>query len=168
MEERRIEHWSETPPRWPELKQLLEREGQLDWVFPEGELRPDSHVLVALDGERPVGFLVFLRQEIGPADGCPPVGLTEAKVLAFGVAASHRRRRIGTALQLRALELAAELGCYQLRSVTNADNEANVGVKLRLGFTVTPTIRRLRDGDRPAFVFVKAVGQAARKSASGR
>jgi GNAT superfamily N-acetyltransferase len=79
-------------------------------------------------------------------------------VLAFGVAASHRRRGIGTALQVRALELAAELGCYQLRSVTNADNDPNVAVKLRLGFAVTPTIRRLREGDRPAFVFVKTVG----------
>jgi GNAT superfamily N-acetyltransferase len=158
MAELRIERWSETHPGWPRLTELLEQEEQLSWVLPDGELRPDSHILVAVDADDPVGFLVFLRQEVGPPDDCPPTGLTEAKVLAFGVAAAHRRCGIGTALQLRALELAAELGCYQLRSVTNADNEANVAVKLRLGFAVTPTIRRLRNGDRPAFVFVKTVG----------
>jgi GNAT superfamily N-acetyltransferase len=157
MAEHRIERWDETHRSWRSLTALLGQEEQLSWVLPDGALRPDSHVLVAVDGGEPVGFLAFLRQELGPPDDCPATGLTEAKVLAFGVAASHRRRGIGTALQVRALKLAAQLGCYQLRSVTNADNDPNVAVKLRLGFAVTPTIRRLREGDRPAFVLAKTV-----------
>jgi GNAT superfamily N-acetyltransferase len=168
VEGHRIEEWNTTDPRWGKLTRLLEREEQLSWVLPDGELRPDSHVLVAVDRQEPVGFLAFVRQEIGPPDGCPPIGLTEAKVLAFGVTASHRRRGIGTALQLGALELAAALGCYQMRSVSDAVRDENRRVKLGLGFGVTPTIRRLRDGEKPAFVFVKAFDQAARNSASGR
>jgi hypothetical protein len=41
--------------------------------------------------------------------------------------------------------------------VTSVDREANIRLKLSLGFAVTPTIRRLREGDRPAYVFVKRV-----------
>lgn len=153
-----IEQWSDNHVRWPELVTLLEREDQLSWVLPEGgPLRPDAVVLVAQDEESVHGFLAFFVQEIGPPDECPALGLTEAKVLAFGVRGESRRRGVGRALQVELLERAAELGCYQVRSVTSVDREANIRLKLSLGFAVTPTIRRLRDGDRPAFVFVKRV-----------
>ena len=153
-----IEQWSEGHERWPDLLTLFEREDQLSWVLPEGgPLRPDAIVLVAHDGVSVLGFLAFFVQEIGPPDECPALGLTEAKVLAFGVRPESRRQGVGRALQIAVLERASELGCYQVRSVTDVDREANVRLKLALGFSVTPTIRRLRDGDRPAFVFVKRV-----------
>ena len=137
---------------------MLEREDQLSWVLPEGgPLRPDAVVLVAHDKDSVLGFLAFIVQEIGPPDECPALGLTEAKVLAFAVRTESRRQGIGRALQVELLERAAELGCYQARSVTSVDREANIRLKLALGFSVTPTIRRLRDGDRPAFVFVKRI-----------
>ena len=86
-----IEQWSDNHARWPELVTLLEREDQLSWVLPEGgPLRPDAVVLVAHDEDSVLGFLAFIVQEIGPPDECPALGLTEAKVLAFGV-----RRRAG-------------------------------------------------------------------------
>jgi GNAT superfamily N-acetyltransferase len=154
----RIEQWDDHHERWPELVELLEAEDQLSWVLPEqGPLRADAHVLVACDGDSVAGFLAFIVQEIGPPDNCPSLGLTEAKVLAFGVRADRRRRGIGRALQLKLLERAAELGCYQARSVTSVDREANLRLKLALGFAVTPTIRRLREGEQPAFVFVRRV-----------
>jgi GNAT superfamily N-acetyltransferase len=146
-----IEHWSDGHERWPELVALLEREDQLSWV----RLRTDAIVLAAHDSEAVLGFLAFFVQEIGPPDDCPALGLTEAKVLAFGVREESRRQGVGRALQLELLVRAAELGCYQARSVTDVEREANVRLKLSLGFAVTPTIRRLREGDRPAFVFVK-------------
>jgi GNAT superfamily N-acetyltransferase len=155
----RIESWSPSHPRWHELVGLFAAEGQLRWVLPdETELRPSTHVLAALVRDEPVGFLAFIVQEIGPADGVPPLGLTEAKVLAFGVSVASRGRGIGTALQRRALERARELGCYQVRSVTDARREENVRVKIRLGFGAHPTIRHVDEEDRPGYVFVRTVG----------
>ena len=67
MTEFRIESWNENDPRWAELVGLFDTQGQLRWVLPDEErLRPSSEVLVAVADERPVGFLVFLVQEIGP------------------------------------------------------------------------------------------------------
>ena len=152
----RIEQWDDSHARWPELVELLELEGQLRWVLPDdGPLRPDAHVFVACDDEAVSGFIAFIVQEIGPPDDCPALGLTEAKVLAFGVRADRRRQGIGRALQLELLGRASELGCYQARSVTSIDREPNFRLKLALGFAVSPTIRRLREGDRPAFVFLR-------------
>jgi GNAT superfamily N-acetyltransferase len=154
----RIEQWDDSNERWAQLVELLEREDQLRWILPEdGPLRADAHVFVALEADAVVGFLAFIVQEIGPPDGCPPLGLTEAKVLAFGVREDRRRSGIGRALQLRLLERATELGCYQARSVTGVDRVANLRLKLALGFAVSPTIRRLSDSDRPAFIFVKRI-----------
>jgi GNAT superfamily N-acetyltransferase len=156
MAEFRIESWDEDGPRWAELVALFESQDQLRWVLPDEErLRPSSEVLVAVTDERPVGFLVFLVQEIGPPDNCPALGETEAKVVAFAVHPDYRRHGIGTALQRRALEVARQLGCYQLRSVTDVWRHENLHVKLALGFGVHPTVRRVEDEDRPAYVFVK-------------
>jgi GNAT superfamily N-acetyltransferase len=156
MADFRIESWSEDGPRWTELVELFDAQEQRRWVLPdEQRLRPSSEVLVAVADELPVGFLVFLVQEIGPPDNCPAIGQTEAKVVGFAVSADYRRRGIGTALQRRALELARELGCYQLRSVTDVWRVENRQVKPALGFGVHPTVRRVENEDRPAFVFVK-------------
>ena len=156
MTEFQIESCSEGGPRWAELVELFDAQEQLRWVLPdEKRLRPSSEVLVAVADERPVGFLVFVVQEIGPPDDCPGFGQTEAKVVAFAVRADYRRRGIGTALQRRALEVAGQLGCYQLRSVTDVWRDENRQVKLALGFGVHPTVRHVEDEDRPAYVFVK-------------
>lgn len=156
MADFRIESWREDGPRWAELVELLDAQEQRRWVLPdEQRLRPSSEVLVAVADDRPVGFLVFLVQEIGPPDNCPAFGKTEAKVVAFAVRADYRRRGIGTVLQRRALEVARQLGCYQLRSVTDVWRDENRQVKLALGFAVHPTVRRVEGEDRPAYVFVK-------------
>ena len=158
MSECRIEAWTPEHPRWTELVELLRAEGQLRWVLPdERELRPATHILTAVVGEDAVGFVVFIVQEIGPPDNCPALGLTEAKVIAFGVRSGHRGRGIGTSLQRRVLQVAADLGCYQVRSVTDVWRTENCRVKIGLGFGVHPTVRRVDGEDRPAYVFVKAL-----------
>lgn len=156
MTELRIESWNESSPRWAELVELFDTQDQLRWVLPDEErLRPSSEVLAAVADDEPVGFLVFLIQEIGPPDNCPAFGQTEAKVVAFAVRTEYRRRGIGTALQRRALEVARQLGCYQVRSVTDVWRDQNRQLKLALGFGVHPTVRRVGDEERPAYVFVK-------------
>jgi GNAT superfamily N-acetyltransferase len=158
VSELRIEACVPGDPRWPDFVSLLRSEGQLRWVLPnERDLRPSTHVLVAVAAEEPVGFVAFLVQEIGPADNCPSLGVTEAKVLAFGVRSDSRGRGIGSSLQRRVLELARELSCYQVRSVTDVWRTENCRVKLGLGFGVHPTHREVDGVDRPAYVFVKAL-----------
>jgi GNAT superfamily N-acetyltransferase len=150
----RIEEWTEAHPRWPDVAALLEAAGQMSWVAGV----PSPLHLVALVGGEPVGFLTFIVREIGPADNCPPLGLTEAKVVAFGVREDARRRGIGSALQRRLLERAGALGCYQVRSRSDVGHEENHRLKLRLGFAVSPHVRTLEGGEeRPGFFFVKVV-----------
>src|ERR687888_2748521 len=93
-----IEEW--TDPNRPELVALLRRAAQESWVANA----PSPRTLVALTSGEPVGFLSFTVQEIGPADNCPALGLTEAKIVAFGVEEPMRRRGIGAELQRRLLE----------------------------------------------------------------
>jgi GNAT superfamily N-acetyltransferase len=149
-----IEEWTATHSRWPAVVQLLEEAGQLSWV---ANAPSPLHLVAVVDGA-PIGFLAFIVQEIGPADNCPPLGLTEAKVVAFGVREDARRRGVGTALQLRLLERARDLGCYQVRSHSDAQYPANHRLKLRLGFAASPHVRTLEGGEeRPGFFFVKVV-----------
>jgi GNAT superfamily N-acetyltransferase len=154
MPEFLVDEWNETHPRWPEVVGLLEQAGQMSWVAHA----PSPLHLVALIADDPVGFVTFIVQEIGPADNCPPLGLTEAKVVAFGVREDARRRGIGAALQRRLLERARELGCYQVRSRSDVGHDENHRLKLRLGFAVSPHVRTLESGEeRPGFFFVKVV-----------
>ena len=75
--------------------------------------------------------------------------LTEAKILAFGVWEAYRRRGIGRALQEHTLRRARALGCYQVRSVSDADHPENQRLKLAMGFAVEPMER-----DKPTLAFI--------------
>ena len=102
-----------------------------------------------------VGFLMYVVWEIGPHDrDHPPVvlngrKLTEAKILAFGVREAYRRRGIGRALQEHTLRRARDLGCHQVRSVSDAGHPQNHRLKLAMGFAVEPMER-----DQPTLAFV--------------
>ena len=62
-------------------------------------------------------------------------------------------------LVTRLLERARELGCYQVRSRSDAQHTANHRLKLGLGFAASPHVRTLEGGEeRPGFFFVKVVG----------
>jgi GNAT superfamily N-acetyltransferase len=66
--------------------------------------------------------------------------LEELFVQTFTVEEAHRRQGHGEALQRAGLALAAELGCYQLRSWSSLDRTANYALKLKLGFAAHPAI----------------------------
>jgi GNAT superfamily N-acetyltransferase len=141
-----IDEWEPSHPRRGDLMALVDALGQTAWVGATHPFHRSSHLLVATSGAAVVGFLRLVVQEIGPDAGCPPVrldgrALTEAKILAFGVAPTARRRGIGRALQGAAIERARALGCHQVRSHSGGTNTANHRLKLALGFGVHPITR---------------------------
>ena len=140
---------------WPEYAAVIDDAGQSKWAFaPHFEPFSRHYVMAKQDG-RVVGFLMYVVWEIGPHDrNHPPVvlngqKLTEAKILAFGVREAYRRRGIGRALQGHTLRRARDLGCYQVRSVSDADHPQNHRLKLAMGFAVEPMER-----DKPSLAFV--------------
>lgn len=159
-----IEEWAEAHPRWGELMAVVEAEGQLRWVQTRLDFHRGAHMLVARCGEDVVGFLRFVTQEIGadeerPSVALDGVALMEAKVLAFGVVESQRRRGIGRALQEAALARARTLGCYQMRSHSSGSNRANHRLKLSMGFAVHPIVR---GADDRGVYFIMPLAAAAR------
>lgn len=141
-----IENWDSAHPTWDRLLALASEVGQLDWVNFMGEWHHSEHCLVARAEGEVLGFLRFVVQEIGPDSDCPPVrlkgeSLREAKVIAFAVKDSHRRRGIGRLLQERLIREAKSLGLFQVRSHSGGDNTANHQLKLSLGYGVHPIVR---------------------------
>ena len=87
---------------------------KMDWT-------KSNHILVAVLDDQPVGVLRLVTQRLGEDEDRPPIvfrgeTLIEGKVITFGVVPEVRRQGIGRALQEKAVELARERGCYQLRS----------------------------------------------------
>ena len=141
-----IEEWQPTHPRRNQLLDVVAEQGQSDWVNFAGEWHHSSHMLVAHQADEILGFLRFVVQEIGPDSDLLPVqldgqNLREAKVLAFAVIETHRRRGVGRALQERLIDEASARGLYQIRSHSSGDNIANHQLKLSMGYGVHPIIR---------------------------
>jgi GNAT superfamily N-acetyltransferase len=93
---------------------------------------------------RPVGFLFTLVQVLGEEEGRSPVLLNgnvllESYVEAFGVLPELRRMGIGQALQETAIQIASDLGCYQVRSRSPASAHENYGLKLKMGYVIHPS-----------------------------
>lgn len=155
-----IEEWSSEHPEWQELVQAIADEGQTQWAFASFFEQFQRHFLVALQKGKIVGFVMFVVWEIGPHDrNYPPLQLngrrlTEAKVIAFGVAETHRRKGIGRALQESTLKRAKELDCYQVRSVSSHEHRENHQLKLSMGFGVEPMER-----EREGLVFIMPLGK---------
>ena len=80
---------------------------------------PGHHLLVALEGDAPVGF-------VSGVETTHPDKGTEMFLYELSVGKAHRRRGIATEL-VRALErLARERGCYGMWVGTEPDNEAAI------------------------------------------
>lgn len=154
-----LDEWTEAHPCWPEALEylfshrLIENEGVVE----------GGYLLATLSEGVLVGVLVGVVQEVGPEMECPvlrgPQGqaLTELKIRVFHVQEPFRRQGIGTELQRAALQLAARLGCYQVRSSSNFTALANYAIKQKLGFAAHPGLRRLRGEEIPCIYWVKAV-----------
>jgi GNAT superfamily N-acetyltransferase len=142
----RIEEWTSDHPRWVELLDVVESQQQAAWVAAAHPWHRGSYLLVAQQSGAIVGFLRFVTQVIGEDDDLEPVTLDgepliEAKVLAFGVVPTQRRIGVGRALQERAVAMADQLGCYQLRSHSSGLHQANHQLKLAMGFGIHPIVR---------------------------
>ncbi|HEU5086232.1 MAG TPA: GNAT family N-acetyltransferase [Roseiflexaceae bacterium] len=136
-----IETWSYEHPGWPELQRLIEDLGQADWVAFVADWHLANHMLVAVQGERVVGFLRYVVQALGVEEDLDAVELhgeqlREAKVLAFGVAPAMRRQGIGRALQLQLIAGALAQNLFQIRSHSSAGNIENHRLKLSLGYAM--------------------------------
>ena len=150
-----IEELPEDHPDWQQLVQVMDEVGQKSAAFNTHFIPFPRHFIVARQGKAIVGYLMFVVWEIGPHDRDQPLvqfngeALTEAKIIAFGVKEAYRRQGIGRALQERTLQLARDLGCYQVRSVSNHERQANHQLKLSMGFGVEPMER-----EKPSLAFV--------------
>ena len=136
-----IETWSHDHPRWGELQRLIDELDQTDWVAFVADWHLANHMLVAVQGERVVGFLRYVVQALGVEEDLDAVVLNgeqlrEAKVLAFGVAPAARRQGIGRALQLQVIAEARAQHLFQIRSHSSANNIENHRLKLSLGYAM--------------------------------
>lgn len=112
---------------------------EMDWTR-------SNHILVAVSDDQPVGMLRLVTQRLGEDEDRPPIvfrgeTLIEGKVIAFGVVPEYRRRGIGRALQEKAVELAREQGCYQLRSRSWYHSQANFHLKISMGSGIQPGLK---------------------------
>lgn len=147
-----IEEWPADHPNWLQLQNLIDDLAQIEWVAFQADWHLSSHMLVATQSRRVVGFLRYVVQPIGVAEGEPAVmldgqQLLEGKVIAFGVRVADRRKGIGRQLQTRLIEDCTVKGCFQIRSHSGAENVENHALKLSLGYAMHPLVRgRGKDG----------------------
>ena len=140
-----IEPWTAEHPNWGALATLVDELGQTEWVAFQADWHLSWHMLVARLADKPVGFLYYVTQAIGVEEDRPAVTvngkpLTESKVIAFGVAATHRRQGIGRLLQTRLIAESRAQGCHQIRSHSGDENVANHQLKLAMGFAMHPLV----------------------------
>lgn len=138
-----VEEWISEHPAWLNLLDLIEGLEQMDWAAFTAVWHRSSHFLVAHQQGIPLGFVRYVIQDIGADADWSPIYLhgevlTEAKVIAFGVAATNRRQGIGRRLQEALIRRAAAAGCYQVRSRSDASHSANHQLKLSMGFAIHP------------------------------
>jgi ribosomal protein S18 acetylase RimI-like enzyme len=88
---------------------------------------PGHHLLVAIDGDEPVGFVS------GVETSHPDKG-TEMFVYELGTHENHRRRGIATALLEELRRIAADRGCTGLWVATEPDNAPAIAAYLRAGY----------------------------------
>ncbi len=157
---------------WPDCINHLKRVNMARWVIEHGSELIEGLICLGYVREgKVIGHLTFKVQDIvcpatewsggeelivRGADGQP---LTETYVYTFAVEEKYRRRGIGRDLQLAALDWTRRLGCYQMRSWSSTDKEANYALKVSLGFAIHPGTYETASGYPVSGVyFVKTVG----------
>ncbi len=158
-----IEKWTPNHPQWPQLVAFAQEHDLFANIIDSPALIAESHYFTALHNKQIIAFIMCLVQPIGPEMDVPELVdqhgrmLTEAKIRAFFVEERFRNQGIGTALQKCILDLAPQLGCFQVRSRSELSKKANYAIKLKLGFAAHPAIRKMRSGDSPGVYWVKNV-----------
>ena len=145
---------------WQALVSHLHVCAQAKWVLDEGGRPKEEHLyfLGLRIGEGVAGSLTLKKQEIviphtawaGDRDRLvkdkDDHPLYETFVQSFFVEEYHRQQGHGAALQLTALEKTRALGCYQMRSWSSLDKDANYRLKLKLGFGFHPEVQGTPSG----------------------
>lgn len=171
-DDKQVEWLTPEHPCWGTLVAHLRACDQARWVLDDDNLPKEDGLvfLGVVDGEQVIGSLTLKKQTItmpvsdwagerdlrlfGP-DGKP---LLETFVQTFFVDEDHRRKGYGLALQQKALELTAQLGCIQMRSWSSLDKPGNYQLKLKLGFGFHPEVQETASGLRVSGgYFVKRV-----------
>jgi len=125
-----------------QVAEALDQKRYLVREYPHAKQRI---LLGAFEGDdRPVGFLLALVQVLGAEEGCSPVSLNgkvllESYMEAFGVLPERRRVGIGQQLQETAIQIATDLGCYQVRSRSPSTAQENYALKLKMGYVMHPS-----------------------------
>lgn len=156
-----IEQFVPFHPLWSDFVAHLQRMNMAYWVL-ENDTRskPAHYFLGSVVDDQIAGHIAIKMQIITiPANAgdeshplgyplCAPDGrpLRETFVQTFAVEPAFRRQGHGRALQLAALEMTEKLGCYQMRSWSSLDKQANYALKVSLGFAAHPAILVLDDG----------------------
>lgn len=154
----RLREFVSTGKDWQSFTRHLASVKMLNHATHNGEPKPDCFYLGIAVAEAVIGHISFRKQPlIIPAshlcgseehlltrhDGAT---LYEAFVQTFAVEEAHRRSGYGRVLQEAALQKAGELGCYQMRSWSSADKDANYALKISLGFAVSPALYPMPGG----------------------
>jgi aminoglycoside 6'-N-acetyltransferase I len=135
----------EDADQWLALRRELWPEEGPGTHFSEPQHGPGSMpeaVLLAVEGDRVVGFAEVSRRAY--AEGCEtsPVGFLEG----WYVVASRRRQGVGRALVQAAEAWARSLGCTEFASDALAENSASAAAHRALGFEEVEIIRCFRKG----------------------
>ncbi|MGM9920222.1 MAG: aminoglycoside 6'-N-acetyltransferase [Bhargavaea sp.] len=105
---------------------------ELEGEFSELIGDPEAVVLLAFDGEEPVGFSqVQLRHDYVEGTSTSPVGYLEG----LFVKEAYRQDGLARELVVRAEQWARDKGCSEFASDCELDNEVSLQVHLALGFT---------------------------------
>lgn len=154
-----VELFFPSDPLWSAYVDHLERHNMARWVLGRDRQPRPGLVFLGIPHDKAiVGHICLKLQPIT----LPPVAenanhpialldaddrpLTELFVQTFAVDDDRRRRGCGRSLQLDALRLTRELGCYQMRSWSSADKVANYALKISLGFAVHPATQNTPTG----------------------
>ena len=140
------------------------------WALDDGQPTPDVYCLGVMDADQVIGHISARVQDlvIPPTEwsagrdhglrGSAGAPLRETFVNTFAVDETRRRQGYVRALQIAALDLTRELGCYQMRSWSSLDKTANFALKISLGFAVFPAVDTTGSGQTISGVyFVKTV-----------
>jgi ribosomal protein S18 acetylase RimI-like enzyme len=130
--------------------------------FVHNGLRNGMAHFVAVDDGRVVGWC-----DVNPKIHA---ALRHSGVLGMGVAASHRRRGVGSALLGTTLEAAAAKGLWRIELVVRADNAAAIALYERHGFELEGRLQDYLIVDGRAYdalQMARRTGRTAGKTVSG-
>ena len=165
-------HYSPDKPNWKLYVAHLRHNDQARWVL-NGRDRPKFEEMVLLGIEQDGAIVASLTLKVQPivtpatvwAGGKETVlkdadgeMLTETFVQTFYVNEAYRRRGLGELLQQEGVAATRQLGCYQMRSWSSLDRDANYQLKLKLGFAAHPAVYETDSGLQVSGIyFVKKV-----------